>query len=350
LFLVTDYVQGVNNSFKESQMNKKDKMTAAAFLAMRELFEISSNDKLLILTDIHCKTIANAFSVVCFKIGCKAETYEIKEQSRPLREPPEELIKLLSGKSIVLNIFRANSEEIPFRIKWIFKVEENKLIKMGHMPGITEAMMLGSVNVNYLEMQNSAESVLKFLKDAKQIHITTEEGTDVLLGVDGRPFVTDVGVIKAGEMSNLPCGEIYCAPLETETNGVVVFNASVGDIGILGTPLKVYLKNGRVTKFDSEDKKLVSKITELQNVDNDSMVIGELGIGINSKACITGNMLEDEKALGTAHLAFGNNADFTGGGNNNSKIHRDFLFYRPTIETIYDNNSKHFIMKEGKLV
>jgi len=61
-------------------------------------------------------------------------------------------------------------------------VEENKLIKMGHMPGITEAMMLGSVNVNYVEMQNSAESILKFLKDVKQIHITTDEGTDIWVG------------------------------------------------------------------------------------------------------------------------------------------------------------------------
>ena len=331
-------------------MNNADKMLNSACHAMKELFKISSNDKVLILSDIHCKTIANAFSEVCSKIGCEVETYEIKEQNRPLKEPPEELIKLLSGRSIVLNIIHAYSEEIPFRIKWIFKVEENKLIKMGHMPGITEAMMLGSVNVNYVEMQNGAESILKFLKDAKQIHITTDEGTDIWLGVKGRPFVSDVGVIKPGEMSNLPCGEIYCAPLETEANGVVVFNASVGDIGILETPLKVYLENGRVIKFDSEDEKLVKKISRLQNVDIDSMVIGELGIGINPKACITGNMLEDEKALGTAHLAFGNNADFPGGGNNNSKIHRDYLFYCPIIKVIYADNSSHIIMNKEEIV
>lgn len=330
-------------------MNNKDKMMAAAFQAMVELFDVSPNDKVLILTDIQCKAIANAFSQACSKMGCEVETYEINEQTRPLKELPEKLIKMLAGKSIVLNIIKAYSEEIPFRIKWIFKVEENKLIKMGHMPGITEAMMLGSVNVNYMEMQNSAESLLNFLKDAKQIHITTEEGTDLVLGVKGRLFVSDVGV-KPGEMCNLPCGEIYCAPLETEANGVVVFNASVGDIGILDIPLKAYLENGRVIKFDSEDKNLVNKIADLQNVDEDSMVIGELGIGINPKACITGNMLEDEKALGTAHLAFGNNADFPGGGNNNSKIHRDYLFYRPIIDVVYNNRSRRKIMDKGILI
>jgi leucyl aminopeptidase (aminopeptidase T) len=220
---------------------------------------------------------------------------------------------------------------------------------MGHMPGITEAMMLGSVNVDYHKMRSVADSLLKTLQNAGKIHITTEEGTNLILGVKDRPFVGDVGV-KQGEMCNLPCGEIYCAPIETEADGVVIFNASIGDLGLLKTPLKVYLEKGRITKFDGEDKNLVNKITDLQNVDEDSMVIGELGIGINPKAIITGNMLQDEKALGTAHLAFGNNADFPGGGNNNSKIHRDYLFYRPTIEAIYDDNSKHIIMKRGALV
>jgi leucyl aminopeptidase (aminopeptidase T) len=79
------------------------------------------------------------------------------------------------------------------------------------------------------------------------------------------------------------------------------------------------------------------------------MVIGELGIGVNPGAVITGNMLEDEKALGTAHLAFGNNEDFPGGGKNKSKIHRDYLFYRPTIEVIYLDGTKKIIIQKGKI-
>lgn len=330
-------------------MNYMEKMSSSAFHALSELFGFSSQDSVLIISDIQTKVIAEAFGKACSKIDCEVGTYEINEQDRPLKEPPAELIKMLSGRSIVLNIIKAYAEEIPFRIEWIFKVEENKLIKMGHMPGITEAMMLGSVNVDYHKMRSVADSLIKALQNASKIHITTEEGTDVLLGVKGRPFVSDVGV-KPGEMCNLPCGEVFCAPLEKEADGVVVFNASIGDIGLLKTPLKVYLEKGRITKFDSEDRKLINEITRLQTVDEDSTVIGELGIGVNPKAVITGNMLEDEKALGTAHLAFGNNADFPGGGNNNSKIHRDYLFYRPTINVIYSHNSHQLIIQKGKLV
>jgi len=327
-------------------MKTDEKMTGAAVQALKKLFDISSNNRVLILTDIHCKRIAEAFKNASKEFGCHVETFEINEQNRPLKEPPEALLKMLTGSSIVLNIIKAYSEEIPFRIKWIFKVEESKKIKMGHMPGITEDMMLRSVNVDYHKMRAVSDSLIRAFQKAVKIHITTKEGTNLILGVKDRLFTGEFGLIN-GEMINLPCGEVYCAPLETEADGVVVFNASIGDIGLLKTPLKVYLEKGRITKFDSEDKNLINKINNLQNVDEDSMVIGELGIGVNPGAAITGNMLEDEKALGTAHIAFGNNEDFPGGGMNKSKIHRDYLFYRPTIEVIYSDGSKQVITRQG---
>jgi aminopeptidase len=217
------------------------------------------------------------------------------------------------------------------------------------MPGITEDMMLRSVDVDYTKMKSAANSLVNAFQNADKIHITTDEGTDLILGVKERPFTGDVGVQQSREC-NLPCGEIYCAPLETEAEGIVIFNASIGDIGLLKAPLKVYLEKGRIIKFESEDDKLVKRISELQNIDEDAMVIGELGIGVNPGAVITGNMLEDEKTLGTAHLAFGNNEDFPGGGKNKSKIHRDYLFYRPTIKVFYVDGKSRLIMNRGERV
>jgi len=256
---------------------------------------------------------------------------------------------MLPGKTIVLNIIRAYPEEIAFRIKWIFKVEENKLIRMGHMPGITEEMMTYSVNVDFSMMKTSANRLVEAFKDALQVHITTEAGTDISLGVAKRKLIDDIGAAP-GQMCNVPCGEVYCAPLETEADGLIVFDASIGDIGVLFHPLKVYVNKGRITNFESEDSELVKRITKLSNVDEDAMVIGELGIGINPGARITGNMLEDEKSLGTAHIAFGNNADFPGGGNNHSKIHRDFLFFNPTIEVRYSDGNSKLMMKKGEFI
>jgi leucyl aminopeptidase (aminopeptidase T) len=324
-------------------------MLSAASGALEHLFRISANDKVLILSDDFSASVAEAFHKASSETGCVVDSYKIESSKRPLKEIPDELENLLPGKTIVLNIIKSFPEEISFRIKWIFKVEENKLIKMGHMPGITEDLMYNSVNVDFNRMETTAVKLIKKLENAVRLHITTDAGTDIMLGIAGRKFIGDIGVTP-GKMCNIPCGEIYTAPLETEANGVIVFDASLGDIGLLKDSLKVYVSRGKITKFESSNEELVKKITGLTDVDDDAKVIGELGIGVNPGARITGNMLEDEKSLGTAHIAFGNNADFPCGGKNNSKIHRDFLFYRPTIEIYYPDDSKKLLMKHGNFI
>jgi aminopeptidase len=330
-------------------MDKYKEMLTAASGAIEYIFNPNYSDRILILTDKDSSNIAKAFEEAFHILNCPIETYKILDNDRPLKAIPKELEVLLPGKTIVLNIIKAFPEEIPFRIKWIFKVEENKKIKMGHMPGITEGMMVNSVNVDFEKMKQTASLVHKSFLNAEQLHITTEEGTDILLGVRDRIFSNDIGV-KDGEMCNLPCGELYCAPLENEADGVIVFNASIGDIGKLKNPLTVYVKKGRIIKFESDDDNLIKKISELTAVDDQARVIGELGIGINPGARITGNMLEDEKTLGTAHIAFGNNEDFPGGGKNSSKIHRDYLFYRPTIAVKYINGNRKLVLKDGEII
>lgn len=329
---------------------KHEKKFSAALGALTEVVGISADDNVLILCDIYSKSVADAFNDASISIGCNVSSFLINESDRPLTEIPEGLPGMLNGKTIVLNILKAYPEEINFRIKWLFMIEDKKRIKCAHMPGITEDMMTeGPMNVDYNIMKDTADALIRKLKDADNLHITTAAGTDLKIGVSNRYFITDV-FINPGETCNLPCGEIFCAPEESKANGVVVFDASIGDIGLLKEPLKVILKNGKIIGFESKDKTLVERITELSSVDEEARVIGELGIGINDGARIRGNMLEDEKAIHTAHIAFGCNTDFPGGGKNNSKIHRDYLFNKPTIIIHYNNKPDKFLMKEGEFI
>jgi len=76
---------------------------------------------------------------------------------------------------------------------------------------------------------------------------------------------------------------------------------------------------------------------------NKERTLCEFGIGTNYKAKITGNVLEDEKVMGSIHVAFGNNLGF--GGRNNAKIHLDGIVKRPSVW--FD---KKLIIKSGKFV
>ena len=58
--------------------------------------------------------------------------------------------------------------------------------------------------------------------------------------------------------------------------------------------------------------------------------MAELGIGTNEEAIVTGNILEDEKILGTAHVAFGASAAI--GGTVQVPVHLDCVVLEPTVE------------------
>ena len=166
--------------------------------------------------------------------------------------------------------------------------------------------------------------------------------------ISGRRFQTDIK-IKKSQIGNLPAGEIWCAPHEDGVDGVAVIDGTIGDLGFVPSPVKLHLSKGKITEIECEDTEFRKKLEELLSVDEMASVIGELGIGLNDGANLVGNMLVDEKAAKTIHIAFGNNIDFYG-GQNNSSMHRDFLIKEPDMEVIYPDGSSRTIMKKGELI
>ncbi len=88
----------------------------------------------------------------------------------------------------------------------------------------------------------------------------------------------------------------------------------------------------------SIDKKNIKSIKN-----KDVYNIAEFAVGLNNKAKIIGNILEDEKVYGTAHVALGNNKSY--GGKIDVPIHLDGVFDKPTV---FIDNKK--IMDNGKLI
>jgi len=312
---------------------------------LKVVLDAHAGERVLIVSDIQKEDICKAFEKGAKELGANVVTYLLPEEERPLKEVPHELAKLVASNHIVINAFSGRGEETPFRIKLI-KLETASKARVGHAPGISKEMMTdGPMNANYEEVAKNAEKVIDLFKDAEWVRITTDKGTDILLYIEGREFSSDVK-IKSGTFGNLPAGEVWCAPVEDAANGIIIVDGSIGDIGQVKKELKIEVKNGRITKLETEDKELLKRVTELLEIDDEAKVIGELGIGLNPRARISGNLLEDEKAGRTAHIAFGNNEDMVG-GRNRSKTHRDFLFHRPTMEVTYKNGSKVTVIKDG---
>jgi len=329
----------------DSQPN--DVMIKGAMNALGVVLSLEEGEQMLVVTDQEKYGIGSAFAQAGEKMGAQTTLFSLPQEHRPLTAVPEELISLLKGNSIIINAFTGIAEETPFRIKLV-KTEISSGARVGHAPGITMRMMTeGPMTADYSEIAQQADHLMGQFVEAVSVHITAPGGTDITLLIEDRDFETDV-LIKGGSMGNLPAGEIWCGPVEDGTNGIIVCDGSIGDLGQVPSPVTIRVQDGRIVDISCNDEDFRSRLWELSHVDEMSAIVGELGIGLNPEAKLTGNLLEDEKAGETAHIAFGNNTEMPG-GKNTSATHRDFLFYRPTFTVRYRDGSSSVIIRDGKL-
>ncbi len=154
-------------------------------------------------------------------------------------------------------------------------------------------------------------------------------GTDLLLSLEGRSGICDDGNLQTeAAWGNLPAGEAFIAPVETSGEGTIVFDGAVAGYGLLREPLRLTVAGGRAIAADGEAAQWL--LATLDAGGPTGRLIAELGIGTNPEATLTGSILEDEKVVGTAHLAFGTSASI--GGTNVSNVHIDGVLLRPTVE------------------
>jgi leucyl aminopeptidase (aminopeptidase T) len=323
-------------------------MIEGATNVLRSVLSLQRGERMLIVHDDIKMDIGMAFARGGKVLGASSTMYSLSKHMRPMKDVPEDLRSMFKDHGVIINTFATDPEETPFRVKLIYEeIEYNA--RVGHAPGITKEMMKeGPMKVDYAPIVEDAEYLMSLFDGIKSVHITAPAGTDITLDLEDRSFQTDVN-INEGEFGNLPAGEIWCAPVEDGANGVIVVDGSIGDLGMLSETLALKVKGGRLEAISCENLDIANRIEELCSVDEMAGVIGELGIGLNPGARLVGNILEDEKAGGTAHIAFGNNMDMYGGGNK-SKTHRDFLFKEPTFVATYKDGTDRIIINDGKVV
>ena len=167
------------------------------------------------------------------------------------------------------------------------------------------------------------------MEATKVIRVQAPSGTDVTLPVAGRRALASTGLFREkGAWGNLPTGEAYLAPLEGQSNGVVVVDGSMAGVGLLSQPIRVVVKDGYAEEI-SGGPEAQQLIALLEPHGRDARTVAEFGIGTNDRARLTGVILEDEKVMGTIHIAFGDNKSM--GGSVRVASHLDGLVKQPTV-------------------
>jgi aminopeptidase len=199
--------------------------------------------------------------------------------------------------------------------------------------GLVDAELLRSkLSQPAPDLAEPARRLLEQVEGSGEIRIRGGAGTDLTLGVAGRPWKTDATPIEDGGFHNYPNGEIFVAPLEDRADGVLVADLTVPYTveGLVDEPVTLRFSGGRVESIEGgRAAELLQDVVD--EAGPSGRVIAELGIGFNPTISPWGHVLFDEKAAHTAHVAIGNNSGQYG-GTNVSSIHVDCVFSEPQIE------------------
>ncbi len=174
---------------------------------------------------------------------------------------------------------------------------------------------------------------------------------------------------RPGDGGNLPAGESFVSPEVGSSQGTIVFDGSISShdgIIIIKEPIRVVYVDGFITEItggkEAERLKETIRLGEVNAIAfekegklgkgqgksyaKNARSLGELGIGLNPAAVITGNMLGDEKVYETCHFAIGSNYD----DDAEALIHLDGLVSKPTIVAIMEDGSEETITRKGVLL
>jgi leucyl aminopeptidase (aminopeptidase T) len=183
-------------------------------------------------------------------------------------------------------------------------------------------MLARLMSAEFDEMAKRCAAVAQLLTDADEAHLTCPRGTDFRVDLRGREGIPDDGDLTApGIFGNLPCGEGFIAPAGGE--GTIVAQTEPLT-GMQDEPLRIEVRDGALHSATNE-----TFLAALDAHAPKGRNLAELGVGTNDQATLTGNVLEDEKILGTAHVAFGASASF--GGNVTVPVHLDVVVIDATL-------------------
>ncbi len=341
---------------------KKGTLEFAARNGLVNALKLQKGERITIITDTDTETIGTAFYKEAKNIGGSVNYFVMENfGKRPMHYLPQEIKEALESSDVTLYVADAMEGELKFRGPMIDAAEN---ARHGHGVGITEEIMLTGMQTDIIESNRICREMYERIQGVQKVGVTTALGTDIELEFDPEnKWINSDWTFAPGRWHNLPSGEIFSTPINA--NGIYIVDGVLGDhfdtkYGSLEkTPVEYTIEDNLITKvrvlYEGRDNRLAEKsavleqeITAYIKSEPDADMLGELGIGALIVDMLVYKMLQDEKMLGTVHIAHGfNYGDKTGAGNNRAKdTHCDGVILKPTV-VLYKGQEPDILLKDG---
>jgi leucyl aminopeptidase (aminopeptidase T) len=357
----------------------------SAGIAIRESLKVQPGERVLIITNpedevsriswaLHSAAEeCGAHAVIVFQPVKTQLDFCSEEVIGALKTSPDVCISISAqrlGKDRQAIQDPYKEEERIYDSTFHYLLYEKKALRAFWSPRVTVDSFIRAVPLDYARLHLECLRIKEILDDAVSLRVTNANGTDISFSIAGRKgFMDDGDFSLPGRGGNLPAGEAFVSPVVGSASGRIVFDGSIcsrrGEI-LIKTPITVHVQRGYAVSIEGgaeaeelletirggeENARLFEQEGRLPKDMGEAYArnarnIGELGIGLNPNARITGNMLEDEKVYHTCHFAIGSNYDEDAP----ALIHLDGLVSKPTIVAALPSGKPHDIMKDGNLV
>jgi leucyl aminopeptidase (aminopeptidase T) len=291
---------------------------------VRDCLAVAAGEEVLVVCNSVTEELGALMRIVAQGEGAEATMALIAERDSHAAEPPAAVAAAMLAADVVIAPTIQSLSHTAAR-----RVASEAGVRVASMPGVTEEMLARVMGADVDELRRRGEAICELLDRGAEARITCANGSDLRLGLEGRTSIVDAGDLSArGAFGNLPCGEGFIAPLEGTGEGTLVVDGSIAGVGQVEDPVSLTVRGGHLTDAVGADGEALLELLTAHGADGTN--VAELGIGTNEEAILTGNILEDEKILGTAHLAFGASAAI--GGTVQVPVHLDCVVLEPTVE------------------
>jgi len=318
--------------------------------AINVCLRLKPEERITIITDTATREIAAALQHEVESVGSDYSLFVLEHHARrPLKFMPEIILEDLACSQVSIFAAQSRPGELGARREMTAVVNHHR-IRHGHMVNINRQIMLEGMRADFAQVDQLSQRLVERARQAERITCKTPHGTEFEAELSPKlKWLKTSGIISKEKWGNLPGGEIFTAPMNT--NGRFVVDGVVGDYlcerygDLESTPLTIEVENNRIVDLRSKNKDLRDDFRLYTSTDENSNRVGEFAIGTNT-ACthVIGHILQDEKIPGV-HIAFGHPYAEHTGANWSSKTHIDCV--GRDFDIWFDGGQ---VMKRGKFL
>src|SRR5437773_3084814 len=296
--------------------------------AIRVCLRLQPTERITIITDEATTEIAAALQAEVEEVGAGHAVFVLENYAeRPLTGMPKIILDDLAQSQVSIFAARTLTGELGSRIEMTAVINKNH-IRHGHMVNINRQIMVEGMRADFIAVDALSQRLIERARKTERIRCYTPHGTEFEAEFSPKlKWLKTSGLITSEKWGNLPGGEIFTAP--ANTNGTFVVDGVVGDYlcseygDLRDTPLTIQVRDNRIVDLRCENKELLDDFRAYTSTDENSNRVGEFAIGTNTALTrVIGNILQDEKIPGV-HIAFGHPYAEHTGADWKSKTHID---------------------------